>query len=170
MHLRSCRKLGLKNGHTTLQNSMKKCSDWLNVWALWWAVCCSVSSSPQQVNQWLLHNCEICCNCGFTFPKVLSFVPSCPHFIHMHLKLLNHKEWQANRLVRERQTTQTVAPQTTMQNTHKVVCYEIETEVHTSSNLAAIMLKAFTICDVEPITVTIRSANCASEMLILAQL
>jgi len=42
--------------------------------------------------------------------------------------------------------------------------------VRTSSNLAAIMLKAFRICDVEPITETIRSANDASEMLILAQL
>jgi len=32
------------------------------------------------------------------------------------------------------------------------------------------MLKAFSVCDVEPITETIRSANDASEMLIFAQL
>jgi len=43
-------------------------------------------------------------------------------------------------------------------------------KMHTSSNFAAIMLKAFKICDVEPVTETIRSANDASEMLIFAQL
>jgi len=43
-------------------------------------------------------------------------------------------------------------------------------EMHTSSNFAAIMLKALRICGVEPITETIRSANDASEMLIFAQL
>ena len=54
---------------------------------------------------------------------------------------------------------------------HNSNVFSLHRKVHlTSSNFAAIMLKAFIICDVEPITETIRSANDASEMLTLAQL